>query len=565
MECKNCGYNNIDGAVFCAGCGSVLEPVEKIKPISDAPEDPDTTDQSKNNNIKKIQEKKIIITAVVLIVLIILAVIISAAFSDSNTGKQSGYHTRSEDNSDYASIYSQADDYFLEGNYIDAAKLYNQIPESNELYSDAQGKIQECINVVLSQYDSIEGIDTYLNAIQDLNNLSSVVHSADVDNRIVELKGICTDEIISTASAYESTLQYDEAISLIDKGLAVYSDATLTSLKDRLSADKLQLSEKVNQNDVEPSSKYSGKKVSFITHTGSFNERNQSVEYSITPSYSGNHRFDVSEMMNGFEINIKVVSSNGTTVGGSSYGLSNGEGVTVNLNLGEKYTIVVSDYSGSGSYKLTIGQTKESVDVSNCNVINDSIEFADQMIYYYYTASSSGKFRFDLSNMVNGFEINVNVLDELNYSIGGSSYGMDNKSGFTVDMEKGCTYRIKVSEYSKMGNYTISIGRPHPTRTIKATDLMSGSLTYKDQQDKYEFVAPSTGEFNLTLNGMPSGSSCNIIVYDELNYNVGGTSYGLESSESITANLTSGKKYLVVISQYSGFGSYNVKMTKKMS
>ena len=59
---------------------------------------------------------------------------------------------------------------------------------------------------------------------------------------------------------------------------------------------------------------------------------------------------------------------------------------------------------------------------------------------------------------------------------------------------------------------------------------------------------------------MNSGVECNISVFDDHDYKIGYSSYGLESGESITAMLEQGKQYRIVVYQYRSSGAYTLNI-----
>ena len=83
-------------------------------------------------------------------------------------------------------------------------------------------------------------------------------------------------------------------------------------------------------------------------------------------------------MFSGFEVNIAVYAPDGSDVSHSSYGLETDEGITASLETGKTYTVKVSYYRNTGDYVLSIGQQKKLIDITNMDIVHDSIEYMDQ-------------------------------------------------------------------------------------------------------------------------------------------------------------------------------------------
>ena len=106
----------------------------------------------------------------------------------------------------------------------------------------------------------------------------------------------------------------------------------------------------------------------------------------------------------------------------------------------------------------------------------------------------------------------------------------------------------------------IYIGKQSATQQISRGIPIPGEITFTDQKNKYDFIADSSGEYTFTLSGMNSGVECNISVFDDHDYKIGYSSYGLESGESITAMLEQGKQYRIVVYQYRSSGAYTLNI-----
>ena len=89
----------------------------------------------------------------------------------------------------------------------------------------------------------------------------------------------------------------------------------------------------------------------------------------------------------------------------------NGEGLTIkDMQAGETYQIQVRQYSGYDMYNLNLGLQKETVDISEYSSVSDSIQYTDQRNVYTYTPSLTGKYRFEIQDLTDGSNNEVNIL-----------------------------------------------------------------------------------------------------------------------------------------------------------
>ena len=303
--------------------------------------------------------------------------------------------------------------------------------------------------------------------------------------------------------------------------------------------------------------------VQFDTYDGYISGDDDVNEYTVTAKYDGRYRFDVSDMMNGFKVNIAVYAPDGTSVSESSYGLMTNEGITATLEAGITYVVKVTQYRNDGHYCLTIGQQKETIDITDIDILHDGIEYIDQENRYTLTTRYGGKYRFDLGNNYSGFKANIIVVDDHNYEKARTDYGLENNEGISADLEANKTYSVFVRQYRGTSTYDLLIGKQSATQIITGKSSVTGEITFIDQENRYEFVADMPGKYTFALSEMNNGVKYNIGVFDEYNYEIGGSSYGLENGEKITADLEEGKKYRIVVYQYRNYGSYKLSVLRQ--
>lgn len=375
------------------------------------------------------------------------------------------------------------------------------------------------------------------------------------------VEGVCS-RCKSISSDYESLVvskvnqflekeNYDEALKAVDDALKLMDSESLNQLHDSI---------QMAQVEADNAILYTGRLVNFMTYSGSINGSDESNTYSMTASTSGDYRFTLSNMVNGFEVKLFVFDSAGNKIGGYS-GVGNNDGITCLLDKDNTYSIKVASYTGTGDFVLTVGQPKEIVDITIKENVYDSIEYVDQCNKYTFIPSIEGIYRFDLYNMVNGFEVKFFVYDSLGYKVGGYS-GVGNGDGLTVEMIAGETYTIKISQYSNLGAYDLLIGKQLALQEITEQNSLSGSITYTNQNNKYIYIPSLAGKYKFTLQNMKNGFEVKFFVYDSLGYKVGGYS-GAGNDSVITASLKADEQYTIQIVQYSKFGNYEVGISKE--
>ena len=395
-------------------------------------------------------------------------------------------------------------------------------------------------------------------------DLIAQVRKADPENSVYE------DLEKTTLKAYETYISnqvqtlvgkndYAAALSLVEQALKAYpANQSFLELKTSVEEAKATYEKKVSE--------LTNKEVDFVQHEASIANENEVDTFKLTTTVSGYYRFYVNNMVSGFKVNVFVYDDqNGEQEGSSSYGLENGEGITVYLSGNHTYSVKVKQYRNTGAYRLNIGQPKPMVDISLCNTVYDSIQYTDQRNWYKFTPEVTGYYRFKLTNMVNGFEPNMFIYDDLDYVVAKQEYGIAIDEGVTAYLEKGRTYEIAIRDYHGSGSYELLIGKQKPRSTLEENVNFTDEITFVDQRNYYNFTPSKSGTYEFKLTGMRNSVEMNLFVVDSLNYTLGKNEYGVASGESVTANLTAGETYTIRVTYYRGTGSYTLRASYKTS
>jgi len=304
-------------------------------------------------------------------------------------------------------------------------------------------------------------------------------------------------------------------------------------------------------------------------YNGSLTIEGQVDTYFFTPSITGRYRFEISGLTSGtnHEVNLVIKNSGDGVVDSTSYGITNGSGLTIkDMQAGETYQVQVKQYTGLDSYTLSIGNQKETVDVTGYTVVKDSIEFKDQRNVYLFTPPITGRYRFEISDLTKGSDHEVNLLV---YNSGGgeeasTSYGIMNGDGITIaSMQAGQTYELQVRQYSGVDSYNLNIGYQKDSVDVTGYNIIADSIQYRDQKNVYFFTPSVTGRYRFEISNLTKGSSneVNLYVWNSRGGEEGSTSYGIMNGDGLTIkDMQAGETYQIQVRQYSGYDMYNLNI-----
>lgn len=298
--------------------------------------------------------------------------------------------------------------------------------------------------------------------------------------------------------------------------------------------------------------------------------KDQKNDYLFTPPITGRYRFEISDLTKGSDhkVNLLVYNSGGGIEASTSYGITNGSGLTIsNMQAGQTYEIQVHQYLGYDSYNLNIGYQKASVDITGYNIVADSIQYRDQKNVYFFTPTVTGRYRFEISNLTKGSnnKVNLYVWNSRDGVEGATSYGIVNGNGLTIkDMQEGETYQIQVHQYSGYDMYNLNIGLQKKTVDISKYDSVLDSIQYTDQRNVYTFTPSLSGKYRFEIQDLTDGSNnkVDVLVFNSRGGTEGATSYGIKSGQGVEiADLQAGETYQVQVRYYSGYDSYKLVTT----
>ena len=210
---------------------------------------------------------------------------------------------------------------------------------------------------------------------------------------------------------------------------------------------------------------------------------------------------------------------------------------------------------------MTVGHPKDPVDVSEYDIVNDSMDYSGQQNEYALTAEYSGIYRFDLSGDTDGLKIMLSVYDSAGSKVSGDQKLADG-DGVTARLEAGSKYTIKASQLNKGGEYVLSIGKPKMPEDAAGKYVMADSLDYTDQRITYKYTAAAEGEYRITMGNMPDGCSVRLCVYDSVGDQVG-SDEEMKNQDALSVHLDEGQSYEIQLIQNSGLGKYTMTICRE--
>ena len=271
--------------------------------------------------------------------------------------------------------------------------------------------------------------------------------------------------------------------------------------------------------------------------SGSITDSGQKDCYRYTALISGTYRFGT-DLSAGGEVRVRISGENNRLIDSGTNAL------TIDLEAGKTYILGIEYRNGPCDYTVNIGVPIPISDISAETSISGQITFQDQKNRYYYTAPTSGTYRFDTNRSAGG-QVRVRISGEngnsINYEI----------NALTIDLEAGKTYILGIEYRNGSCDYIVNIGVPIPITDITGYGSASGNITYQDQKDKYYYTAPVSGTYCLNTN-LSSGGEVRIRVSGE---NGNSLNYG---TNTLRMNLEAGKRYILSVEYRNTPCSYTV-------
>lgn len=287
---------------------------------------------------------------------------------------------------------------------------------------------------------------------------------------------------------------------------------------------------------------------------GDINYTDKLIERSYKAPLTGTYRFDFKLTSNAnarFRFFIKD-STNLRIV--NEYDISNSKGVTINLVGGEVYKLYFEQQTDFSSFEMKIGVPHPEINIQGQS-IRDSITYEDQNNHYKYTASKTGRYRFECDPSDYTAYYYLTVTDTT--GVKKCNERLKGLGGDTVMLEAGQTYNIVVSQDTGLPyDYTLNVHVPNDVKTI-ANRKIQGEITFTEQQNIYNFSVPVSGKYKFTVDASDATAKINLNVKNEKKANAINETY-IGDGSTFQADLKSGQIYTAYVEQQSGTCEYTI-------
>ena len=225
--------------------------------------------------------------------------------------------------------------------------------------------------------------------------------------------------------------------------------------------------------------------------------------------------------------------------------------------------IKVAPISSAPLSVQAIDPINNSIGEAEIQQINDSIYENNSYKDYPFSPAVSGTYRFEFSNVPDGTDFTLYILNSAGERKEYASY-CDNGSGITTSLSSKKNYTIRVAQQCETGSYTLNIGQQKKTSDISSYTAVSDSIQYTDQKNNYSFSPQSDGLYRFEFSDVPDGTDYKLYVYnsgwEELERVI-----DVDNNGGISINLSSKKTYYISVVQYRSTGSYTLNIGHKKS
>ena len=230
-------------------------------------------------------------------------------------------------------------------------------------------------------------------------------------------------------------------------------------------------------------------------------------------------------------------------------------GISLELNAGETYTIIIDYYDLPCDYVVKIGKP-EAVKTISTSTFSGSIRFTDEIDEYKYTATKTGRYRFDFDISDTNADYGFKLITSKQSTKGPYYYSSKGQSarnhGVSIDLTAGETYTIQIFQETKTCDYTVKIGVPTDVVSFSAKTV-SGSFDFLEQENTYTYVASKTGTHTFYMDVSDSAVDFDILVKNSKNTSIRSTNYAAckyaKVRAEFTVNMTAGETYRIILSQ----------------
>ena len=287
----------------------------------------------------------------------------------------------------------------------------------------------------------------------------------------------------------------------------------------------------------------------------------QTNKYTFTPTVSGVYYFYLGDMMANADMAMAVYNRLNERISYSGY-LGNGEGLKVELNAGETYTVHIENaYNNLTPYKLNIGKQQVVQDISGYTAVADSITFKYQINYYTFVATST-EYRFELNGLIDGCYMSLSVYNALGERIDYDNYCYNGEGFNKTNLVVGETYTIVVSHSYEFSDYILNLYTSKAPVDVNSDMGVRDKVEYRDQTNVYNFTVDREGQHRIMLiiHSYESSACLSITIYDADGNRVKYDTTVYDGNYFDMGSLTVGQTYTIYVNEYSGDVDYTLSI-----
>ena len=434
-------------------------------------------------------------------------------------------------------------------------KAMELLPDNEEL-SDGraacQSKYQSIVrNNAITEADELAENGDYAAAFARIEKgLEELPEDEKLQQKAEEQKKDFVDYVTREALGKVDSGDFPDAADFVEESSGIYSCEALAVLYD-------EIVESEDWSAPQPA-QYSAKEITFTEYPGEIKGKTKKKTYSVKAEQSGVAIWEFTRMESELKAQFSVKGPDGKEIVKKT-AVTDGSKLLCEFVKGEKYTAEVTATGGEGNYVLLLGQQKATVDVSDYDRVQDSIEFEDQVNNYTFAPEVSGTYRFVIESDSSDFSMSFRICDEDSKAGGGN---VEDAEEVSVDMAAGKKYRIEAACSGKTCRYGFSIYRPEASRDVTGKSIICDAVLYEGQKKAYTFKAAQSGQYRITVGNMDDDCRVKLYVYSSLGDKISGED-DLGNGDSVTAEFAEGQGCQIQLTGSGGTGSYTITMAKE--
>ena len=289
-------------------------------------------------------------------------------------------------------------------------------------------------------------------------------------------------------------------------------------------------------------------------------DRNDIKEIKFTPSVSG--KFCLENMnASDFSLKLKIFDPQEKCI--VDYTVYKGADVLFRLEAGQEYTIRLQSeqlYNDPGTFQTRFWTPNDCTVIGEYGTVKDSLVFHKQENVYSFTAPRDGFYFFWMDQMLSGFYVNMNLVDDLGYTAAGNSV-IGQGAGIGANLSAGQTYRLYIFSDKGSGEYRLNIGYPGITRDISGLAYVGDTISYKNQQNIYTYTPARDGKYTFILEKTEQNFGVRVWIVDPDGYELV-SSYAIWKDRAFSADMKAGYVYTLKVVYDNGYGPYSLHIAE---